>query len=214
MRDIVMTDEHCRALDKIVLVARYLSLQSDIVQEHRIGEPFPFRAGELAAASKMLFEVEDLFSDLITELPTEEELARKQEEKKLPKSEKERRKKYGELLDQALRVTRFWEDNMDNLPAIAKLGRLLKADPDKVLAFIESAEEAGAEAQSLTRVPGHVQNYYCKDCLTEGEKERLPNIGKGGKGEKLVFSLEDGNPTGIWKNDQDEITCIRCGKSI
>ncbi|MGO9533894.1 MAG: hypothetical protein ACLP3B_22310 [Syntrophobacteraceae bacterium] len=147
MRDIVMTDEHCRALDKILLVARYLALQSDIVQDLKQSDPFPFLGGELAAASKMLFEIEDLFSDLITELPTEAELARKKEQEKLPKSEKERRKKYSELLDQALRVMRFWEDNTDNLPAIAKLGRLLKADPDKVLAFINSTEESEPERE-------------------------------------------------------------------
>ena len=148
MHDIVSTDEHCRALDKIVLVARYLSLQSDIVQELKKDDPFPFRAGELAAASKMLFEVEELFSDLITDLPTEDELARKEKEKRLPKSEKERRKKHSILIEQAVQVMNFPDGDMDRLAAIAKLGRLLKADPDKVLAFIESSKEPHPELEA------------------------------------------------------------------
>lgn len=39
------------------------------------------------------------------------------------------------------------DDGPDKLPVMAKLGRLLKADPDKVLAFIDSAEESEPERE-------------------------------------------------------------------
>jgi hypothetical protein len=141
MREAIMTDEHCRALDKIVLVARYLSLQSDIVQDHKEGEPFPFRPGELAEASKLLCEVEEVLSELVYNLPTEDEQRRKNEEKKLPKSERERRKNNNILIEQACSVMKLLDDGPDKLAVMAKLGRLLKVDPDKVLAFISGAEE-------------------------------------------------------------------------
>jgi hypothetical protein len=72
----------------------------------------------------------------------------------------------------------------------------------------------GAEVLSVARA--HTSDgYVCKQCLTQDEKDHMPEAGSGGMKKILVFLSDGDEIRPIWRGRLNpEDTCIRCGKAL